>query len=350
MMAEVKMDICVVNPLDYPDWDKLVLGGRDYSFFHSRAWAATLVASYGFKPVYFVVPGEGRFSLMMPLMEVDSRLTGRRGVALPFTDQCAVPTCDGDLFGDAVRAVVRHGEERRWKYVEWRDAGHLDDALPASELFRVHDVDLGRTEGELFLSLSENNRRNIRKAQREGVVARVGTALDDIEAFSRLNLITRKRHGLPPQPLGFFRNVASHILARDHGIVITALHRGRTVASSVFFHMGRRAIYKYGASDLAYQNIRPNNLVMWEALAWYRARGFETMSLGRTEMDNPGLLQFKRTWGGQERIAKYHRYDIRGGGYAGLRSPASARFERLFALMPTSILRAFGRFFYRHAG
>lgn len=345
-----KMAIIVVDPIEYPDWDRRVLGGPDYSFFHSSAWAKTLVASYGFRPAYIVVPEEDRFALMMPLMEVNSRLTGRRGVSLPFTDQCRPSVVHEELFAQAVRTAVRHGEERGWRYIEWRDAGRFDDLLPASELFHVHDVDLAKAGPDLFRSLSDNNRRNIKKAQREGVAVSVRTSLGSIEEFYRLNLITRKRHGLPPQPHAFFRNVYEHVLVRDHGIVVSASHQGRVVAASVFFHFGKRAIYKYGASELTYQHLRPNNLVMWEAMTWYGARGFETLSLGRTEMDNPGLLQFKRTWGGEERLARYHRYDLRKREYVPLRSPASARFESLFSRMPACVLRLVGRSFYKHAG
>jgi hypothetical protein len=89
---------------------------------------------------------------------------------------------------------------------------------------------------------------------------------------------------------------------------------------------------------------------MWEALTWYAAHGCATLSLGRTEMDNPGLLQFKRTWGGEERLSKYHRYALREHDYAGRRSPASVRFEGLFSRMPTGLLKLIGRSLYRHAG
>ena len=71
------MTIRIVDPVEHPGWDRLVLGSRDYSFFHSSAWARTLAASYRFKPVYLIIPEEDRFALMMPLMEVNSRLTGK---------------------------------------------------------------------------------------------------------------------------------------------------------------------------------------------------------------------------------------------------------------------------------
>jgi len=349
-MAEEKMALRIVDPVAYPEWDSLVLGNADYTFFHSSAWAKVLVDSYGFRPAYFIVPEGSGLALMMPLMEVASPLTGRRGVSLPFTDQCPVAASDAELWEQAVQAAVCHGETRRWRYIEWRDAGRLDEALPASEAFYVHEVDLTASAEKLFTSLSDNNRRNIKKAQREGAIIAVGSSPKDIDEFYRLNLVTRKRHGLPPQPHPFFRNVHEQVLAKGQGIVVSASYQGRVVAASVFLHFGKRAIYKYGASDLAYQHLRPNNLIMWEAMTWYGARGFETFSLGRTEMDNPGLLQFKRTWGGKERMARYHRYDLRKGDYVPAPPPASARFGRLFSRLPAWMLRLVGRTLYKHAG
>jgi len=61
---------------------------------------------------------------------------------------------------------------------------------------------------------------------------------------------------------------------------------------------------KYGASEKAYHHLRPNNLIMWEAIKWCAQNGFKTFSLGRTEPENEGLLQFKQGWGTTEKIIK----------------------------------------------
>jgi hypothetical protein len=67
-----------------------------FSFFHGSAWAKTLQGAYGFKPVYFTASEADGRSSILPLMEVNSWLTGRRGIALPFTDDCE------PLYSDAV--------------------------------------------------------------------------------------------------------------------------------------------------------------------------------------------------------------------------------------------------------
>lgn len=76
------------NPFEHPDWDEMVIGLPNFSFFHSAAWAKVLVETYGYAPNYFVAKGTNDLRALLPVMEVDSWLTGRRGIALPFTDDC----------------------------------------------------------------------------------------------------------------------------------------------------------------------------------------------------------------------------------------------------------------------
>jgi len=77
-----------VNPGDKPDWDKLVLRHDTCSVFHSRGWAQVLCSSYQHNPLYLVRLKEDQLQAVLPIMEISSSLTGKRGVSLPFTDSC----------------------------------------------------------------------------------------------------------------------------------------------------------------------------------------------------------------------------------------------------------------------
>jgi Acetyltransferase (GNAT) domain len=344
------MDLRIVNPGSVPDWDGLLRRGNDHEFFHTSAWARVLESTYGFRPIYHVRIEGDRAVFVLPLMEVRSWMTGRRGVSLPFTDHC--PPHDPGRAGwpGLVERLREYGRQNGWRYVEWRDGRSFEEGIPTWESFWTHEIDLRRPEQAVFASLSENNRRNIRKGQKEGVTVEVDQTLESVRGFYKLNLMTRQRHGLPPQPFRFFRSVFEHILSKDQGFVVSARYRGRLVAASVFFHTDRKAIYKYGASDLRYQGVRPNNLVMWEALRRYRDRGVEALDLGRTELSNPGLLQFKRTWGAAEGTIHYHRYDLRAMTFVSKDGGHGGRFERIFSRTPTPLLRVLGSLLYKHVG
>jgi len=344
------MKLQIINPIEYRDWDSLLIRSNDHSFFHSTAWARVLKESYRYKPIYFVLFEKDQLTLLMPFMEVNSLLTGKRGVSLPFTDQCKAYDPEKRLLPEAAHVAIDYAMKARWQYLEWRDSEYFPKEVSPSEIYYAHDLDLVKTEQELLSSLRDSNRRNIKKAIREGVVTKISQSLDSVRSFYRLNCLTRKRHGLPPQPFAFFKNIFDYIISQDFGIVVSALHSGEVIAASVFFHFGTSAIYKYGASDITRQNLRPNNLVMWEAIKWYRNKGFKMMSLGRTDPEDQGLLQYKRMWGATESPVNYYRYNLDKKAFVKKRTGSDSFYTRLFSRTPNIILRLLGRLLYRHMG
>jgi lipid II:glycine glycyltransferase (peptidoglycan interpeptide bridge formation enzyme) len=224
----------------------------------------------------------------------------------------------------------------------------IQGATP-SESYLTHDLDLGRSESEILSGLSENHRRNIKKAAKDGLTVRLERSRESLDDFYRLHCRTRKRHGLPPQPLSFFKNILNHVLSRDLGVIVSALFSGKVIASSMFFHFGANAIFKYGASDTGFLSHRPNNLVMWEAVKWFKGRGAKSLNLGRTEVDNQGLRRFKLSWGTSESALNYHRYNLERGAFSRT-TPRGDRPKKLFALIPVGMLRLMGRLFYKHIG
>ena len=202
----------------------------------------------------------------------------------------------------------------------------------------------------MFYGFKDSARRNIKKANREGVEARIFNTLDSVKEFYRLNSLTRREHGLPPQPYGFFRSLHQHAISKDHGFVALASHQGKSIAGAVFLHSGKKALFKYGASDRKDQNLRGNNLVMWEAVKWYSQNGYRSLHLGRTEPENEGLIQFKAAWGATEHPLSYYRYDLRKNAFVSGSSKVSGLHNMIFRRMPLPLLNTAGKWLYRHAG
>ena len=343
------MNLEIINPIEYPEWDELLLGTNGASFFHTAGWARVLCQTYSYKPLYFVSIEAGRFSVLVPMMEIKSALTGKRGVSLPFTDSCPVITGEKERRRELIRYIINHGRRLKWKHIEWRDGKLFSRDTAPSCHFYSHSLDLEPDEAEIFSRFRGSTRRNIKKAGKEGVDVGIFRSLRSIKAFYRLNCMTRKDHGLPPQPYKFFKKIHECLVSKKNGFVVLASHGGKVVAGAVYFHFGVRAIYKYGASDRNYQHLRPNNLVMWEAIRWYIKNGFKSFSFGRTEPENTGLLQFKRGWGTEEKIITYHKYDLKKDAFVKDRSKAKTSYP-LFKKMPCPLLKLAGALLYRHVG
>src|SRR4051812_40180248 len=280
----------IVDPLAIPDWDTLVMSLPGHTFFHSSAWARVLEQSYGYKPVYFAKVENGQLRGLLPMMEVNSWLTGKRGVSLPFSDQCG-------LLGDwqaLWELAIAEGRERGWKRVEVRDdLKRQPTECSESESFYGHSIELCRDEEKIFAGFEPSVRRAIRKGEKCGVKLEISHSLEAVQEFYRLHCHTRKKHGVPPQPFNFFANFHRHVIAHNHGFVVIARVNGRAIAASLFIHYGATAMYKYGASDENYQNFRGANLVMWHAIQWLARAGFDQLDFGRTDHASEGLRRFK---------------------------------------------------------
>jgi hypothetical protein len=384
----------IVDPRSCPSWDDILLHTPGASFFHSSAWARVLAESYGYTPLYFVIQENGKFRALVPVMEVNSILTGKRGVSLPFTDYCEPIIGESTEFVDLFNRIIECGKKRGWKYLELRGGSSLfapwasnlepspspvaprasnlqpqtssleprtsnldpvSNLVPVFRSFLGHTLDLTKGEERIFSGFRDSTRRNIKKAITHEVAVKICTDSGAVKEFYRLNCLTRREHGLPPQPYHFFQNVYEYIISRDLGFVTLASCNGQNIAGAVFFHLGDRAVYKYGASDKRSQELRANNLVMWEGIKWSIARGFKSFCFGRTEMENEGLRQFKSGWGPQEYQIQYFKYNLHKEAFVRNEKneehgTSNGLMKRLFQRLPVPALNAIGSLVYRHIG
>jgi lipid II:glycine glycyltransferase (peptidoglycan interpeptide bridge formation enzyme) len=214
--------------------------------------------------------------------------------------------------------------------------------------FYGHAVDLRNGEGALFKRCDAAVRRGIRKAEAAGLKIEFDHSADAMRIFYSLHCGTRRRHRLPPQPFRFFDSIRRHVLEQNHGFVATARLGQRLVAAAVFFHFEQEAVYKFGASDYAAQNFRPNNLVMWAAIRRYVELGFKRLHLGRTSLTNDGLRRFKLGFGAQEEEIEYCKYDFKRSRFVTDIDRAASWVNNVFGCLPVALLRLTGRVLYPH--
>jgi hypothetical protein len=336
----------VVDPLQEPAWDHVVALHRDAGCFHTSAWARVLHQTYKHQPFYLEFLHGRTLAALVPLMEVRSPFTGRRGVCLPFSDACEPLVFDPEAIGLVRDRLLRFAQERRWKYLEIRGGKSFEFA--ADQKFYGHTLDLRSGTEELISRFASPVRRAIRKAERSGVSALIVRNRQAIGDFYQLHVQTRRRHGLPPQPASFFLSIYEHIVRPGLGFIVLARHASRSVAAAIFFCFGKNALYKYGASDERFQGFRANNLVMWRGIQVLAHAGAEKLHFGRTDCENDGLRRFKLSWDTEEETLDYFRVDS-----SGRECLAPARYnsvfqKKIFGRMPLMFNRLAGSMIYPH--
>ena len=170
----------------------------------------------------------------------------------------------------------------------------------------VTDDGTRRRDGDVLAGMNQLWRRNIRKAEKSGVVTSTGAARD-LKAFHDLYVHTAQRDHFTPRPLAYFQTMYDALGAEEPGRVTLWLahHDGDLVAATLGVRVGRHAWYSYGASSTDKRDVRGSNAVQWSMIRGAIAEGADVYDLrGITDTldaDDPhvGLIQFKAGTGGE---------------------------------------------------
>lgn len=344
------IDLCTDSAPSF--WDAALSTQPEASIFHHTGWIEGIRASYGYRTFWLSTRGKDSERPLLPVMEVRDPFGGRRAVALPFTDECHPLCTDATDFGGLWQALLDCGKKRSWNTIEVRGGASCLPSAPSAARYLGHKLDLSPGAAALLSRTHEATRRAVRKATERGVVVSQGTTLSELREFYGLLCRTRRRHAVPPPPFYFFQNIQEKVLNKGLGSIIIGRHQGRTIAGAVFLHLGRKVVYKWGASDERFQQLRANNLVMWEGIKRYATDGFTCFCFGRTDLDNEGLARFKQGWGASEYSIDYLSFDLRKGVFreAAARTGGRPWYAPLFQRIPLCLARLIGRTLYRYVG
>jgi CelD/BcsL family acetyltransferase involved in cellulose biosynthesis len=339
----------VLNPLQDSRWETLTASSSNASIYHRREWLQALQETYGCEPGALTFDPSGSLLTHAFLYcEVRSWLTGERLVSVPFSDHCDALATEPGVIDALLHAVSRIAGAGAWKYLEIRPMHYV----PPAELgfgtcgnYVLHRIDLARSESALFRSFHKSCvQRRIRKAEREDLSYEQGQSETLLREFYCLLVMTRKRFGLPPQPLSWFRNLARRF-GKDLQIRVVR-SGGRPIASILTLCHRHAMVYKYGCSDERFPNSGATPLLLWNAMREAQEAGLAEFDLGRSDCNQSGLISFKDRWGAEKTTLTYWRYPAPK--TAAVPLIAAPWLRRLARSTPEIVLRAAGRLLYRH--
>ena len=340
-----------IDPLCDPRWPRFVERHRDASVFHSVEWLQALRSTYGYEP--FAVTTEAATEELqnaIVLCRVKSWLTGSRFVGLPFSDHCEPLLQESHNLGLLVGYLTVHLSKRKWKYLEIRPlsvAPEENSCLSMNSTYYLHRMDLRKSAGELFKAFHKDCvQRKVRRAEKELLVYEEGNSDLLVDKFYKLLVLTRRRHLLPPQPKSWFRSLAHHF--GDKMKIRLASKDGVPVASILTLAHKRSMIYKYGGSDAQFNKLGGTPFLFWKTVQDAKENGFEDFDLGRSDLDNEGLIAFKEHLGAERQSLHYWRYP---NGVPEGQAKWQSKVARIVVpLAPEASLLAVGNIFYRHMG
>ena len=306
------LNILCVDPRTDPSWSRLV-SQTTSSVFHSPSWIRVLSDTYGWEPnAYVALDNRGEPKAGLPFCRISDML-GERVVALPFSDYCDPLVEDRNTWRLLIDGLLPEHRPISLRCLH-NSLPLADERFSLAKQAKWHRLDVRPELDALWTGMHDSTHRAIRKSQREGLVVRVAQSEEELRTFFEMHLKIRKyKYGLLAQPYSFFQNIWRQFVETNNGFLLLALSQDKIVAADFFLVWKDTLYYKFNASLPGDLSHRPNDLLIWEGIQHAKTRGLFFLDFGLSDIDQEGLIRYKRKFGCEEKTIAFLRHEPNGG-------------------------------------
>ncbi len=349
--------VILIDPCLDPRWDRFVENHPFGWITHLSAWKRVLESTFSHMQGHYLalLDGKGEIQAGLPLFEVRSPITGNRLVSIPFATLCD-PLVEDQESAHALLGMADHISSRlRCRYTEIRCHRKGDVlALPGintARNFVNHYLELNGSSDEIFRSFHLTSVKQVlKRSARLGLERRIAQNEKEAKGFYKLYMNTRLRLGLPPQPWNFFKNLFKHLGPSRVCIQSAYLDNTPQAAVMLFKYKDRTSWEAVGMTEKA-RKLGVPHFLLWEAIKDAKQEGKKIFDLGRTALDNHGLMTFKNRWGTKVvDLPQYYMFNGKKPGRKDLLASYIPYLRRICSRLPMSIFELLGRACYKHMG
>ena len=276
-------------PYSENSWRELAKALPGATLYHTDHWIQLLTRAYAL-PIWLATLDEGDRTVAAGVFG-RAPLSGRF-ISLPFSDTCP-PLAQGPQAAQHLLQVLVAQSPLPRSYEIRGIAGN--PPWETVECFVSWRLDLQRPLVEIEKTFAVNFRRNLRRASQLPIKIERGSDVSLLRRFYAMQLASRRRLGLPPQPWHFFE-LAREIFVKERKFEVwIAKDNCNDAASAVFLHDGDIVYYKWAARQPNFPSVA-NHLLLWSAIEEFAPHA-RALDLGRTDIRNQGLMRFKRELG-----------------------------------------------------
>jgi hypothetical protein len=293
-----------------------------------------------------MVPEE--YGCTIPILKVKTLSGRKKAVALPFSDGCDI-SCECVSADELVAKLLSILKKENISRLEFRGVYKFRPSGEPSHSYYGHRLHLTKCDRVLWEKLSSSKKRNIKKAKLQEIITSFHNEKTAVEQFYNLHCMTRKRLGLPPQPISFFYSIFQNIIAKGRGEIALVKVKNTSIAGALFLFSENEVLYKYGASDKSFQHMRANDILFWESIKRFAENGYKTLNFGKTEKFHEGLCRYKDGFGGMRFELYDYIYNVSTGKKLVDAPMVKGIYNNIFRIMPIPMLRFCGKLLYKYS-
>lgn len=182
-----------------------------------------------------------------------------------------------------------------------RNAYKSRNVIPVIDDRQTIVMNTSLSEDELWqIDISTKNRNTIRKAQKAGLIFEVDQQFNYLRDF--IGLYNKTMQRLSADEFYYFTNEYYKkfvALLSDSSFLGIVKYNDKMIAAAIFMYSSYYGHYHLSGSDKQFQNLCPNNLLLFEAAKELKRRGIAKFHLGGGNDSTPtnSLLEFKSRFG-----------------------------------------------------
>ncbi len=322
-------------------WNAFVDACPRSTFYHRAEWRSINERSFGHEVCHLAAVNGDVIRGVLPMVRIRSRLFGHIACSQPFVNFGGPVGVDDDveaLLLDAATAVV---DEWKADYLEVRSLRYLGERYPCSTHKVSLTLELQNDPELVFNAFKSDQRKDIRRAYKNGFVTRAGgrELLDDF--FAVLSESWRDR-GTPIYAKSYLAAALDGFPSSTRITVVYAAD-GRPAAAAMVGLHGDIVEGMWLGIRSAYRRQMVGYVLYWELIKNACESGFRRFHLGRSTSES-GSDQFKRKWNA-EPLQLYWHYALRTRASIPQLNPDNPKFRMAISIwrrLPLPVAEALG--------
>ncbi len=322
------MTIIITDRPPRDAWQALVESHPNSNIYQTPTFAAVVQATHGWslRPLAAVDTQSGAILALWPAVltaplaptaQSSARWlrTALARVALPFASRAvlfggplAVP---GPAGLDAAAQLILAANRRAWGRFLFSELRHQQDETAWRPLLAAAGfawephlnflIDLHQPLDVLWNNLSSSARRNVRSAQKKGLVAQTVTDLAGVRVFYDLLCAVYAHARVPLTDISLFEQAFLQLGPPGQFRITLALADGVAIGGRASLLYKDCLLDWYAGADRAAARCYPNDFLVWHLLQWGHAQGYAVFDFGGAgHPDKPyGVRDFKERFGGR---------------------------------------------------
>lgn len=284
------------------------LGENSSGLFNRKEWFRVLEEGFKEPVVAYCLEKDGKIRLALPGVILNFRLVKMFYSNIPYGgfvgDLQLIPSSLA-LFEESLRKdgihLIRIGGTSQGEFREWE--GYRQDGA------FTHLIDLeGTDEEKLWNGYKKRVRRDIRKAEKSGIIVHEAASPEEMDILYALYSETMSRNeAFNIWTTNLFQAIYRDLARQGVAKILLAKLKDEIIAGMILLFSPETVYYFFAASAQKYLSLCPNDLLVHRGICLTIREGRRYYDLMTSPKEDVALMNFKEKWGAQK--YPFHIYE-----------------------------------------